>query len=173
VYWLQHPPYLRWGAAAFLVLAALGWDLRRPATELMPFAARALQSGEAIDSAAVEWKEVPAHLLPAADLAGTFAAVDLDRGDPLVDGVLRGLGATPDGWLEIPMETGIHARPGDEVVLVVTDPPATVPGLVVDPQKGDAYSLDFRPAVVAVPSESAALVAAAAAQGTLVVAVKP
>jgi hypothetical protein len=48
-----------------------------------------------------------------------------------------------------------------------------VPGLVVDPQKGDAYSLDFRPAVVAVPAESAALVAAATAQGTLVVAVRP
>jgi hypothetical protein len=170
---MQRPPYLRWGAATLLILAALGWDLRRPATELMPFASRTLQSGEAIDATAVEWKEVPSHLLPATDLTGVFAAVDLDRGDPLVNGVLRGLAATPDGWLEIPMETGVRARPGDEVVLVITEPPATVPGLVVDPQKGDAYSLDFRPAVVAVPAESAALVAAATAQGTLVVAVRP
>jgi hypothetical protein len=173
VYWLQRPPYLRWTAAALLLLAALAWDLRQPATELMPFAARAVQAGEAIDAAAVEWREVPAHLLPPVDLSTAFAAVDLDHGDPLVEGVLRGPLTTPDGWLEIPVETGANPGPGDQVVLVITEPPATVPGLVIDRQEGDAYSLDFRPAVVAVPAESAALVAAAAAGGTLVVAVKP
>jgi hypothetical protein len=48
-----------------------------------------------------------------------------------------------------------------------------VEGLVVTPQQGDAYSLDYRPAVVAVPAEAAALVASAAAAGSLVAAVAP
>ena len=71
------------------------------------------------------------------------------------------------------MAVGAHAAAGDEVLLVVTDPPLTVRGVVVSAQQGDAYSLDYRPAVVAVPEESAAVVAAAAAAGTLVAAVAP
>ncbi len=173
MYWLQRPPYLRWGAAVLLVLGALAWDLRRPAMEARPFASRDLAAGEAIDAAAVEWRPVPAHLLPEADLEGVFAAVDLAKGDPLLEGVLRSAISVPEGWLELPIEIGGHARAGDRVVLVVTDPPATVSGLVVDPQQQDSYSLGFRPAVVAVPAASAALVATAAAQDALVAAVEP
>jgi hypothetical protein len=68
---------------------------------------------------------------------------------------------------------GSHARAGDVVMLVVTDPPTTITGLVVSAQQGDPYSLDYRPAVLAVPGESAALVATAAASGALVAAVAP
>ena len=49
----------------------------------------------------------------------------------------------------------------------------TVRGLVVSAQHGDAYSLGYRPAVVAVPEEAAAAVAAAGAAGALVAAVAP
>jgi hypothetical protein len=90
-----------------------------------------------------------------------------------VEAVLRRGAAAPEGWWEVPVAVGAHAAPGDEVLLVVLDPPLTVRGLVVSAQQGDAYSLGYRPAVVAVPEEAAALVAAAAAAGALVAAVAP
>lgn len=173
MYWLPRPPYLRWAGAALLLLGALAWDLRGPALELRPFAARALAEGEAIDAAAVEWREVPAGLLPSPNLAGAVAAVEVAAGDPLVPALLGRRVAVPDGWWEVPVAVGTHAAAGDSVMLVITDPPATVEGLVVSPQQGDAYSLDYRPAVVAVPAEAAALVASAAAANTLVAAVAP
>jgi hypothetical protein len=173
VYWLPRPPYLRWAAAALLVLGAFAWDQRSPATELRPFAARALTAGEAIEASAVAWRQVPAGLLPSPDLSSATAAVDLAAGDPLVAGVLRRGAAIPEGWWEIPVAIGAHADAGDEVMLVILDPPASITGLVVTPQQGDAYSLDYRPAVVAVPGEEAARVATAAAAGTLVAAVAP
>jgi hypothetical protein len=173
VYWLPRPPYLRWAGAALLLAAALAWDLRAPRTELRPFAARSLQAGETVAAPDVAWREVPAGLLPAADLQGATAAVALAPGDPLVDAVLRRGPAVPEGWWQIPIAVGSHAAAGDEVLLVLLDPPATIGGLVVAPQQGDSFSLDFRPALVAVPGESAALVAAAAAAGTLVAALAP
>lgn len=173
MYWLPRPPYLRWAGAALLLLAALAWDLRGPAVEMRPFASRSLAAGEALDAAAVEWREVPAGLLPAPNLSGATAAVDLAAGDPLLDAVLgRGI-AVPAGWWKVPVAVGTYAAAGDSVMLVLTDPPATVQGLVISPQQGDAYSLDYRPAVVAVPGESAALVAAAAAAGSVVAALAP
>ena len=173
MYWLPRPPYLRWAGAALLLLGALAWDLRGPALEVRPFAARAVAAGEPIDAAAVEWREVPAGLLPSPDLTGAAAVVDLAAGDPLLPALLGTRVAIPDGWWEIPVAVGTHAAAGDAVMLVITDPPATVQGLVVSPQQGDAYSLDYRPAVVAVPAEAAGLVASAAAAGSLVAAVAP
>ena len=173
MYWLPRPPYLRWAAALLLILGAFAWDRRAPALELRPFASRALQAGETLDAGVVDWRPVPAGLLAAVDPEGATAAVDLDAGAPLVEAVLRRGAAVPEGWWEVPVAVGAHARAGSEVMLVILDPPATVSGLVVSPQQGDAYSLDYRPAVVAVPADSAALVAAAAAAGTLVAAVAP
>lgn len=173
MYWLPRPPYLRWAGAALLLVGALAWDLRAPALEVRPFAARALAAGEPIDAAAVEWREVPAGLLPSPDLTAAVAAMDLAAGDPLLPALLGTRVAIPDGWWEIPAAIGTHAAAGDAVMLVITDPPSTVEGLVVSPQQGDAYSLDYRPAVVAVPAEAAGLVASAAAAGSLVAAVAP
>jgi hypothetical protein len=58
-------------------------------------------------------------------------------------------------------------------MLVTIDPPLSIPGLVLEPESGDAYSLDFRPAVVAVPGESAPVVAAAVGEGRIVAVVRP
>lgn len=173
MYWLPCPPYLRWAAAVVLVLGAFAWDQRAPAAALHPFAARPLQAGEVLDATAVAWREVPAGLLAAPDLDGAATAVDLAAGDPLVAAVVRRGPAAPEGWWEVPVAAGGHAAAGDEVLLVVTDPPLTVRGVVVSAQQGDAYSVGYRPAVVAVPEEAAAAVAAAAAAGTLVAAVAP
>jgi hypothetical protein len=73
----------------------------------------------------------------------------------------------------VPISLGPHAHPGDEVMLVTIDPPLTIPGIVLEGESGSGYSLEFRPAVVAVPGESAPLVAAAAGEGRIVAVVRP
>jgi hypothetical protein len=139
---------------------------------MRPFTTRAVAAGGAITADDLEWRAIPAGLLPAPDLTRPIAAVDLTPGVPLVDAVLRAPAAIPEDWWCIPVPIGVDARPGDQVLLVVTEPPLTVVGLVISPQHGDPYSMGFRPASVAVPAEAAALVAAAGAQGVLVTAVR-
>ena len=107
------------------------------------------------------------------DPAATVAAVDLQPGDPLTASVVTEAVAVPDGWWAVPMSLGRHADPGDEVMLVLIDPPITIGGVVLESESGDRYSLDFSPAVVAVPGESAALAAAASAEGRMIAVVRP
>jgi hypothetical protein len=173
VYWLQRPPYLRWAAAVLLVIGALLWDLRGEPTVLHPYLTRAVAAGETIGEDDLEWREIPAGILPVVDLDTPVAGVDLAAGLPVMDAALRRPVTVPEGWWSVPVQVDAAAGAGDRVLLVVTEPPATVTGLVVSPQRGDPYSLDFRPASVAVPGESAPLVAAAAARGVLVAAVRP
>ena len=78
----------------------------------------------------------------------------------------------PPSWWTVPIDVGTLAVPGDEVLLVLADPPINVSGIVVSAQSGDAFSLAFRPAAVAVPSEAAALVAAAEREGVLITAIR-
>jgi hypothetical protein len=173
VYWLQRPPYLRWTAAAILVLGAALWDLRGDQRHTRPFLTASLPAGSRIPAEAVEWREVPADLLVLPELSGRVTAVDLQAGDPLIPSVLAPAVTAPTGWWSVPVQIGRHAEPGDEVMLVTIDPPLTVPGIVLEAESGDAYSLDFRPAVVAVPGESAPVVAAAAGEGRIVAVVRP
>jgi hypothetical protein len=173
VYWLQRPPYLRWAAAVLLVAGAVAWDLRGTAATPHPFLTAPVAAGTPVPAEAVEWREVPAGLLERPDLEGLVAAVDLAAGDPITASVLEAPAAAPEGWWAVPIALGPHARPGDEVMLVTIDPPLTIPGVVLEAQAGDGYSLDFRPAVVAVPGESAPLVAAAAGEGRIVAVVRP
>jgi hypothetical protein len=172
VYWLQRPPYLRWAAALALVLGAAAWDLRPAVTDLHPFLTAPVRAGEPIVD--WEWRAVPSGVLPdPISPSGAAAAVDLPADTPLIEPTLRSPIAAPPGWWEVPVAVGAHASAGDEVLLVVVDPPTTVAGIVVTAQQGDPYSLDYVPAAVAVPAEFAPLVAAASAGGTLVAAVRP
>jgi hypothetical protein len=173
VFWLQPPPYKRWAAAALLVIGAMVWDLRDTATAPYPFAARAIASGDPIGADDVVWRRLPEGAYPLPDLEAATAAVDLAAGEPLTAAVLAGATPIPDGWWAIPIDVSPHAGPGDQVLLVVVDPPLTLAGVVIEPQRGDATSLDHRPALVAVPGDQAPLIAAAEAAGLLVSAVRP
>jgi hypothetical protein len=173
VYWLQRPPYLRWGATAVLLLVAALWDLSGDATHEHPFLTAPLAAGSPVTDDVVIWRPVPSDLLRVPDLEGTVAAVDLPAGEPLTDSVLASPVAAPPDWWAVPVSIGRHAAPGDDVMLVTIDPALTIPGIVLEPESGDPYSLDFRPAVVAVPGDVAPLVAAAAGEGRLVTVVRP
>jgi hypothetical protein len=156
-----------------LVFGAFLWDLRGAATEPHPFAARTIAAGSQVGAADVVWRRLPRGSFDVPDLAAAIAAVDLAPGDPLSAAVLSGAIAIPEGWWAIPIDVSPHAGPGDEVLLVVLDPPLTLSGVVIEPQRGDATSLDHRPALVAVPGDQAPLIAAAEAAGLLVSAVRP
>lgn len=173
MYWLQRPPYLRRAAAAVLVLTAVAWDLRGSSTTAHPFAARPISAGASIQDSDIKWRLLPTGAFEIPELGDRAAAVDLAPGEPIIGAVLANPATIPDGWWAVPVEVGSHAIPGDPVMLVITDPPLTIGGIVVSTQRGDPYSLDYRPALVAVPGDVAPLIAAADRAGALVTATRP
>lgn len=173
MYWLQRPPYLRWAAAAALVLTAFAWDLARARTEPFPFAAREIAAGTPIEASAVRWRKVPSGLFEAPDLGAASALVAIPSGDPITSAVVGEPPPAPEGWWAVPVDLAPGAAPGDEVLLVIADPPLTVPGIVLIPGSGDRFGIDARPASVAVPAEAAPVVAAASRAGLMVAATRP
>jgi hypothetical protein len=109
----------------------------------------------------------------APSLDGVVAAVDVAAGEPITAGLLSAPTVVPDGWVTLPVDVGAPAPPGAEVLLIVVDPPGSVPGILVRSQVGDPYSLDFSPAMVAVPEDRAVAVAAASARGQVIAAIVP
>jgi Flp pilus assembly protein CpaB len=175
VYWLQPPSVVRRAAAVLLVVGAIAWDLNEGATETVPVAAGPIDAGATIETSDIAWIEAPADLIPHPDRdpAGSVAAVPISTGDPFIDAVLSGPVTVPSGWWTVPIAIGTLAAPGDEVMLVVADPPVSVIGRVIKTQVGDTFDLGHRPAAVAVPPDAAPIIAAAAQQGLLVTAVRP
>ena len=155
VYWLQPPPYLRWAAAAVLVVGAFLWDLRVPLPNRIRLQ-RAISAGARLGADDIVWRRLPEGAFTVPDLTTAVAAVDLEAGEPISAVVLAGPIVVPDGWWAIPIDVSSHAGPGDEVLLIVVDPPLTLSGIVIEPQVGDATSLDHRPALVAVPGITSA-----------------
>jgi hypothetical protein len=156
-----------------LVLVGLVWDLRATATVAHPFAASPIAAGEPFTAEVIDWRPLPAGAFAVPDLIGGVAAVDLESGDPVIASVVAGPIDVPEGWWAVPIDMARRSPPGTPVLLVVTDPPLTIPGMVVTAQRGDRFSMDHSPAVVAVPGEMAPLVAAAERAGLLVTATRP
>ncbi len=173
MYWLQPPPYLRRVAAVLLLVAAFMWDVRSAATEPFPTAAHTIAAGSRITEDAVVWIELPQDRLPSPDLSDAIAARDIATGEPLTSSLLVGSVVAPTDWWTVPIEIGTLSAPGDDVMLVVVDPPLTALGVVITSQTGDPYTLDYRPAAVAVPPDAAPVIAAAEREGLLVTAVRP
>jgi len=173
VYWLQSPPYVRRAGAVLLILAALAWDIRAAATEPFPTAAHPIAAGSRITDDAIAWIELPQGRLPIPDLVDATAARDIGSGEPLTPSLLVGLVTAPTDWWTVPIEIGALAAPGDEVMLVIAEPPLTTIGLVITAQTGDPFTLDYRPAAVAVPPVVAPVIAAAEREGLLITAVRP
>ncbi|MDP8958908.1 MAG: hypothetical protein M3N51_06860 [Actinomycetota bacterium] len=182
MYWFRRPPYLRWVAAALIVVAAVAVELRRPATTLHPFLKVAVTGGESLGEEAIEWREVPAGLLPLPELSGAVAARAAPAGEPLLPSsvAVEGQAAVPENWWALPLALPPRAFPGDPVQLVVVpiDPleePLSVPGLVVERavDSDDPFAPSEPAGLVAVPGEASASVAAAAAEGRVMVTVAP
>jgi hypothetical protein len=172
VYWLQSPPYLKRLGAFLLILAAIAWDLRASAVEPFPTATGLIAAGTPITDELITWVDLPQGRLPRPDLANATAARDIAAGELLTSPALAGPFSAPAGWWTVSIEIGALATPGDEVLLVVDDPPISTTGFVITPQFGDPYTMAYRPAAVAVAPDLAPLVAAAQRSDRLITAVR-
>lgn len=137
-----------------------------------PVAASDIAAGAPISADVVDWIDLPADALPPVDLAGASAVRDIAVGEPIAASALAGPVVPPDEWWVVPIEVGSVALTGDEVMLVIVDPPLTAYGVVVSPQIGERFSVDFRAAAVAVPPDVAPAIASAARDGALTTAVR-
>lgn len=171
VLWLGRPPYLRWSAAAILLVAAVVWDLSERATEPFPFAATDLSRGQPIEPDDIQWRDVPVGSMTRPQLGDPVAAVAIAEGDPIVRSLLAVAVAPPlNGWA-VPIPLPVGAVAGTPVSLVFADG-TDVEGTIIRSATED--SLGFKTdGLVMVEDGDANAVALAAANGDLVVLIRP
>jgi hypothetical protein len=171
VLWLSRPPYARWIAAAIVIIAAVVWDISERATEPFPFAAEDLSRGQSISPDDVQWRQVPAGSLSLPSLTGVVATVGIVAGDPIVASLVSDpMFHSPNSWaVSVPLPVG--ASPGSEVSLVFADG-THVAGTIIQPATEDTFGLTSD-GLVTVEDGSASAVALAAANGDLVVMLRP
>ena len=172
VFWLSHPPYLRWILAAVLVIGAIAWEFRQAATVPYPFAGRTIAAGEPIPEDALVWRAVPRGLMEAPDLSEPIAGRTLAAGEPIGPSALAEETVIPDEWWSVPIVLPATALPGRHVRLVLLDGRTAVDGIVAAAARPDPLSLSDA-GLVAVAAEHAPEVAAAAVAGTVAVLVRP
>jgi hypothetical protein len=164
VFWLSRPPYIRWALAGLVVLVGLLVEFRPAQTVAHPFAAETIGVGETVDESRVIWRDVPVDLLAPVMLPAT-ATRRIEPGEPVLGGAPAGdPGAIPAGWWAIELGVPAGATTGMAVKLV-SDTGAT-DGLVIETRDGD---FGERTGLVAVPGDSAQLVARASLDGSVAV----
>lgn len=171
--WLSRPPYLRWVGAGVLAVLAIYGRLAPTPTELRPFAIRAIAPGEEVTGDAVDWRPVPAGLLPEVDLPAVSAEA-IRPDEPILPSDLGEVVSAPSDWWAVEVGIPPGTTPGTTVRLVASDPAgatAVVPGTVMA-ITGTPDGFDDRvKALVAVPPDGVAVVSVAAAEQRLTVAV--
>lgn len=167
VFWLIPPPYLRWLAAALVFGGAAYLDFAAPPTEPYPFAARSIESGEPL-AEGVEWRDVPAGLLPPSAALEDHAARQIAAGEPLTGTAARPDDGIPAGWWSVPVALPVTAAPGTPVRLVAQEAALDVTGFVTESATTGAFATPSM-GLVAVAPDVAADVAAAGAAGRLIV----
>lgn len=172
MFWLARPPYLRWAAAAAVVVAAFLWDLRGSSDILYPFAASAIAAGATITEAEVEWRRVPEGTMTLPDLSDPVAARDVPAGEPIVPSAVSDATTIPEGWWSISVPLPATAVPGARIHLVDTASGVEADGIVVAAGSDDLMSFD-ESGMAAVPPDVATLIAVAAREGTLVTLLEP
>ena len=172
VFWLTPPPYLRWAAAAAVVVAAFLWDLRGSSAVLYPFASTAIAAGAAITETSIEWRPIPEGTMTLPDLSDPVAARHLPAGEPIVPSAVSGATPVPEGWWSVPVPLPATAVPGTSVHLVEAASGFETDGIVIAAGTDDLLSFD-EVGLVAVPPEAATLIAIAAREGSLVILLEP
>ena len=169
--WLGRPPYLRWIAAASLVVAGLAWDVSKRTTEPFPFAAVDLARGQILAPEDIEWRPVPSGSLVMPSLIGVTAATTIHSGDPIVPSLVSATAPIPSDSWAVPVPLPLGAGQGMSVRLVFVDGSWTS-GIVVQPATEDSFGL-ISQGLVAVDGEAANSVALATANGDLIVLIEP
>ena len=164
MFWFRRPPYPRWIAAALLLLAGLWLETRGPQLVEYPFASSPLAAGASLESS-IEWRRVPAGLLPgwSGPVAGV-AATTIQEGDPLLPSATASF-SVPDDWWSIALPLPRPAAPGTRIRLVL-EGNAVVEGLLIEAGVDNGFETV---AMVAFAPADAPLVAAASSNSALVV----
>lgn len=173
MYWFRRPPYLRWAAAALLLIGAVWLDVRPSDTVSHPYAAVALTEGALIEETMIDWRTIPADVLPDPGNPVGMVSQRVAAGEPLVPSAVSSSRIVPpQGWWTLETRLPQGAHPGQSVhliLLAVGDAPLAVPGIVVAAPANDALAFEDLPGLVAVPAESAAIAAAAVAEDQVAV----
>lgn len=170
--WLHRPPYLRWFAAALLILGAAAFDLSERATVAHPFAANTIERGTPLEGDVIVWRQSPIGLLETPLLTGAVAGRRIEPGEPILPSSLGSAAQVPPGWWSVPMVLPDGVVAGSAVRIVTIDPPMSVDGVVVSVADGRAFAAD-RTGLVAVPEAATSAVATAAIAGTATLLISP
>lgn len=166
MYWLGRANYVRWVIGVAIFGVALFAEFRPTNTVAHPFAASEIARGEPL--AGLEWRQIPRGLLPMPDLNAAFAAVDLAVGEAVLPSHVAASGHVPGDWWSIPVAMPFAAPTGTLVHLVDTQTGLSTEGVVMAEPPNDPFAIEAS-ALVAVPPESAAALAVAAAAGSITV----
>jgi len=165
--WFQPTPWGRWALALLIAAVALYVELRPDAIVEQPFATTDLVPGDVVDDMNSEKRAVPAGVLDGAAF-GDVLSRPVRSGDPVLrSDVGLGIEVVPTGWWEVSVTLPQGADIGDQVRLVLLDTGREVGGVVAHPGSDDPFAA--ADGGVAIPPESSAEVALAAAEGRLAV----
>jgi hypothetical protein len=171
VFWFGRPPYLRWLAAAALVIGAATIEFWPDGEADYPFAAAPMEAG---DPLLIEWRRLPAGLYPPPAVLGVVASHQLAEGEPITSSDVQPPVAVPAGWWSLVLEVPLRLAPGTGVRLVLTGHDGEqVPGVVIASEEPERFVATGPTALIAVPGELTARVATAAAARQIVVLVDP
>ncbi|HZD23328.1 MAG TPA: hypothetical protein VE569_08005 [Acidimicrobiia bacterium] len=165
--WFEPFPWGRWVLVLLIAAGAAYVEFRPDPNVDQPFATISINPGDTIDSSNTEMRRVPVDLYEGAGL-GTVARRAVAAGDPvLATDVGASDPAVPSGWWVVTVTLPDGVQPGDGVRLVLLDTGEEVEGVVAHPGSDDPFAA--ADGGVAVPPESSAEVAIAAANASLAV----
>ena len=165
--WFEPLPWGRWALVALVAVVALYIELGHNPSEEQPFASIAIAPGEVIDASNTEMRPAPSGLLAPAEM-GSVATRPIEPGDPvLASDASESESVVPTGWWVVSVALPDGARAGDRVRLVLLDSGTEVEGVVAHSGSDDPF--DASDGGVAVPPETSADVALAAADARLAV----
>jgi hypothetical protein len=156
------------------LIGSAAWiDLRPEPVVLQPFAAVDFVAGTPLDDTMIEWRTIPAGILPPLPDPQGIVLHPLAAGEPLVPSLASiGRVPVPAGWwtMEVHLPPGSFPGQGVRLVVLPTNPDErarSLPGLVIVPApiEQDPLAIEPLPGLVAIPDEFAATAAAAIADG--------
>jgi hypothetical protein len=167
VIWLQGPQWIRWTLAVIIAIVALWTEFRGDGMVEHPFAIETIAHGDEISAELVEMRLVPSGLLPRVDEYG-FASRTFLPDEPITPGgIVTEDASTDPGWWYLDIAVPRTARVGDAVQLVLIDTGVAVAGTVQAVADDDPLGNGL--GSVAIPPDQAVAVAAASANGRVVV----
>jgi hypothetical protein len=165
--WLQRPQWLRWTIAVTIAIVALWTEFRGEGMLEHPFAIETIAAGDEITVDVVEMRLVPPGLLPRVEEYG-YANRTFLPDEPIIPGGITSEDAPiVSGWWDLEIAVPRTARVGDPVQLVLIDTGVAVAGTVRAVADDDPLGNGL--GSVAIPPDQAVAVAAAAANGRVIV----